>query len=39
MHEFVGWVMSWGPRAQLIKPTAWRKEILARARKIVLQAT
>ncbi|MBS2031760.1 MAG: WYL domain-containing transcriptional regulator [Deltaproteobacteria bacterium] len=29
--EFVGWVMSWAPWAELVKPEAWRKELLDRA--------
>lgn len=34
MHEFVGWVMSWGPRAELIEPRGWRREMLSRAESI-----
>ena len=31
MHEFVGWVMSWGGRAILREPPAWRSEISQRS--------
>jgi proteasome accessory factor B len=31
MHEFVGWVMSWGSHAELVSPPAWREEIERRA--------
>jgi predicted DNA-binding transcriptional regulator YafY len=31
MHEFVGWVMSWGHRAELVAPSRWRSEICERA--------
>ena len=34
-EEVIGWVMSWGARAELIKPLAWRREALARARQVV----
>lgn len=34
MHEFTGWVMSWGGRAVLTQPPAWRREVLERARRI-----
>ncbi len=30
MYEFVGWVMSWGPRAELVRPAAWRAEVRRR---------
>jgi proteasome accessory factor B len=29
--EFVGWVMSWSPWAELISPPAWRAHLLQRA--------
>jgi predicted DNA-binding transcriptional regulator YafY len=32
MHEFVGWLMSWGDRAELLRPLEWRREVLRRAR-------
>jgi predicted DNA-binding transcriptional regulator YafY len=31
MYEFVGWVMSWGPRAELLEPAEWRQEVARRA--------
>lgn len=31
MHEFVGWVMSWGDRAELVSPMRWRAEVLRRS--------
>jgi predicted DNA-binding transcriptional regulator YafY len=31
MHEFVGWVMSWGANAELLAPSAWREEVASRA--------
>jgi predicted DNA-binding transcriptional regulator YafY len=32
MEEFVGWVMSWGHRAELKAPAAWRREVVQRLR-------
>lgn len=30
MYEFVGWVMSWGWRAELLRPAEWRAEVVRR---------
>lgn len=30
MEEFVGWVMSWGHRAQLLSPSRWRAHVVER---------
>lgn len=38
MHEFVGWVMSWGGRAELVSPVVWRSEVISRAKAIVAGA-
>ncbi|MCC6334333.1 MAG: WYL domain-containing protein [Myxococcales bacterium] len=38
MHEFVGWVMSWGDRGQILRPESWATEVVRRARGI-LQAS
>jgi proteasome accessory factor B len=35
MHEFVGWVMSWGDRAELVRPIAWRAEVRRRSEGLV----
>lgn len=35
MHEFVGWVMSWGERAELVQPAMWRRLVRERAEGIV----
>ena len=35
MFEFVGWVMSWGPRAELVAPEGWRREAAERAEGMV----
>ncbi|MBL8918118.1 MAG: transcriptional regulator [Myxococcaceae bacterium] len=34
MHEFVGWVMSWGAHAELRSPAAWRAEVARRAKAL-----
>lgn len=34
MHEFVGWVMSWGERAELRGPASWRAEVVRRAKAL-----
>lgn len=31
-HEFIGWVMSWAPWAELVAPAAWRSGVLKRAK-------
>lgn len=33
-HEFIGWVMSWSPWAELVSPPAWRRALLTRARAL-----
>jgi predicted DNA-binding transcriptional regulator YafY len=35
MHEVVGWVMSWGARAELVSPAAWREEVRRRLEGMV----
>jgi predicted DNA-binding transcriptional regulator YafY len=30
-HEFIGWVMSWAPWAELVAPAAWREGVFERA--------
>lgn len=34
MHEVVGWVMSWGARAELVRPVAWREEVRRRLQRM-----
>lgn len=34
-HEFIGWVMSWSPWAELVSPAHWRRSLRARARQLV----
>lgn len=31
-HEFIGWVMSWAPWAELVAPAEWRKGVKERAK-------
>ncbi len=33
-HEFLGWVLSWSPYAELVAPRAWRRGLLERASKM-----
>jgi predicted DNA-binding transcriptional regulator YafY len=33
-HEFVGWVMSWSPWAELVSPPEWRRNLRARSRRV-----
>lgn len=33
-HEFIGWVMSWAPWAELVEPAAWREGLLDRAAEL-----
>ncbi len=33
--EFVGWVMSWSPGAEMMKPKEWRESLVERARGLV----
>lgn len=35
MNEFIGWVMSWGGRAELRKPASWREELRQRAQSLL----
>jgi predicted DNA-binding transcriptional regulator YafY len=39
MHEFVGWVMSWGANAELLAPSAWREEVASRAQVLARRHT
>lgn len=34
-HEFIGWVMSWSPWAELVSPASWRRSLLDRARALL----
>lgn len=34
-HEFIGWVMSWSPWAELVSPPAWRQRLHERALTLV----
>lgn len=34
-HEFVGWVLSWSPWAELVAPASWREALAARARAML----
>lgn len=34
-HEFIGWVMSWSPWAELLSPPAWRRRLHERALTLV----
>lgn len=34
-HEFIGWVMSWAPWAELVEPPEWRAAIYRRSAKLM----
>ncbi len=38
-HEFVAWVMRWAPWAELVKPPAWRAELVSRCTALVQSHT
>ena len=33
-HEFIGWVLSWAPWAELVAPAAWRKGVKERVKAL-----
>ena len=34
-HEFIGWVMSWAPWAELVEPREWRSGVRERVRVLL----